>query len=271
LLLLDSTSSSKLGLFLHGCELYWTDQTRLEDVQAVPVQAEDVPRWLTGIARRKVADEHRRRARCQPAELPDAGASTAPEVPDLLRRIQSELVEPEQRRTLGWLLREHAGDSLQEIAAELGIDPAALRQRVCGLRRTLRARYLWPLALLLAIGGGLAGLERRDAFMPAVSEASASLSHYDGVWRVVGVAPESYGSLEMRVVVRGGTARVEGATGALLGEVVLTPEANQRVTLRAGDRTWHAVISSRGADRVRLTSDRGYVEIERAPRAAAGR
>ncbi len=232
-------------------------------VQAVPVQADDVPRWLTGIARRKVADEHRRRARCHPAELPDAGALTYPEVPDLLRRIQSELVEPEQRRTLGWLLREHAGDSLQDIARELGIDPRAVRQRVCRLRRYLRARYVWPLIAALTFGGGLAALQRQNAFRPAVSEAAASLSHYDGTWRVVSAGPDRYGALEVRVLVRAGTARVEGATGALLGEVVLSPEATQRLTLRAGDRIWYAVISSNGGDHIRLTSDRGFVELER--------
>ena len=232
-------------------------------VQAVPVEAEDVPRWLTGIARRKVADEYRRRARCQPGDLPEVGAVTQPEVSDLLGRIQSDLVEPEQRRTLGWLLREHAGDSLLEIATELGMDPGTLRQRVCRLRRYLRARYLWPLLAVLAIGGGLATLRHQGAFVSAVSEASASLSRYDGTWRVVAAGPHTYGALEARVVVRGGTARVEGATGALLGEVVLSPEGEQGVTLRANDRVWHAAIGSSGADRIRLTSDRGFVELER--------
>ena len=87
-------------------------------VQAVPAEAADLPRFITGIASRKVADERRRRARWKHAELPELGVSMVPEATDLLARIDADLTEPEQRRSLDWLLREHAGDSLLEIARE---------------------------------------------------------------------------------------------------------------------------------------------------------
>src|SRR6188768_1509900 len=121
-------------------------------VQAVPAEAEDLPRWITGIARRKVVDERRRRARWQHEELPDFGVSTHPEHADLLKRIDADLAEPEQRRALGCLLSEHAGNSLLEIAREQALRPETLRQRICRLRRHLRAVHLLPLLLVLGLG-----------------------------------------------------------------------------------------------------------------------
>src|SRR5690349_17070100 len=74
---------------------------------AIPVQGEELPRWLNGIASHKVADEHRRRARWSASEPPEASAEDSDEARDLLRRIEGEVATPEERQALEWLVREH--------------------------------------------------------------------------------------------------------------------------------------------------------------------
>ena len=85
-------------------------QTALCDAlaaQAVPVESTDLPRWLNGILRNKVVDERRRRARWQRAEAVEPTAPPAPvDALAVLRRIESEVTAPEERRALTRLVRE---------------------------------------------------------------------------------------------------------------------------------------------------------------------
>ena len=110
-------------------------------VEAVPERNSELPRWLTGILRNKVVDEQRRRSRWKRAELPDdLEAPRSSDARELLQRIAREVVEPEERRALDWLVREHEGDPLYLIALDQALEPSTLRQRICRLRKSLRAR-----------------------------------------------------------------------------------------------------------------------------------
>ena len=234
-------------------------------VQAVPAEAADLPRFVTGIASNKIADERRRRARWKHAELPEQGISITPEATDFLARIDADLTEPEHRRSLGWLLREHAGDSLLEIAREQALRPETLRQRICRLRRHLRAVYICPLALFLAIGAlALPSVHDRAAPSPSrSSEAVQALAAYQGSWRVVAVAPSKYSALGLEVVVRGGSARVTTAAGIVQRDVLFEFQNDHRVTLRAGSSLWDAELSRTDSAHLKLTTTRGFVELER--------
>jgi DNA-directed RNA polymerase specialized sigma24 family protein len=231
-------------------------------VQAVPVPAADIPRWVSGIAKKKIADERRRRARWHWVELEERAVATSPESADLLERIERELVDPEQRRALGWLLREHAGDSLLEIAREQAIEAPTLRQRIHRLRRKLRARYLAPLLLLVGLGSAFAWREHAHERSAAHSFASP-LSRFNGRWRVVRAEPSRYSSLGLRVVVEDGSAIVQGPTGLLERTLAIEALSETTVIVRSADRSWHSVLSAPDADHLKLTSDRGFVELER--------
>jgi DNA-directed RNA polymerase specialized sigma24 family protein len=232
-------------------------------VQAVPAEAADLPRFITGIASRKVADERRRRARWKHAELPELGVTMAPEATDLLARIDADLTEPEQRRSLDWLLREHAGDSLLEIAREHALRPETLRQRICRLRRHLRAVHVWPLALLLGLGWAVASFARPRTARAPSDEAVSALAAYEGTWRVVDWAPSRYPAQGLSVVIRQGAARVHSSTGGLERDMQFQFRNEKRVTLRAGNSVWDAQVSSADAAHLKLTTARGFVELER--------
>jgi len=232
-------------------------------VQAVPAEAADLPRFVTGIASRKVADERRRRARWKHAELPELGVNMVPEATDLLARIDAELSDPEQRRSLDWLLREHAGDSLLEIAREHALRPETLRQRICRLRRHLRAVHVWPLALLLGLGLAVAPFESaRTAHAPSAATVRA-LAAYEGTWRVVAWAPSHYPALGLSVIIHDGAARVQSSTGVVERDLQFQFQNGKRVTLRAGNSVWDAQFSSADAAHLKLTTARGFVELER--------
>jgi DNA-directed RNA polymerase specialized sigma24 family protein len=230
---------------------------------AIPVPAPDIPRWVGGIAKKKVADERRRRARWQWVELPESAVTSRPEVADLLKRIDREVVEPEQRRSLGLLLREHAGESLLEIARELALEPPALRQRICRLRQKLRARYLGPLILLLGLGGASALAHQRGG-RPATSlVAPAALAAHQGSWRVIRAAPSRYSSLGLHVMVEGDVARVRGPTVVPERILSIRTDGANRFTLSSGASVWNVVLEARDADHLLITGERGFVELER--------
>jgi len=232
-------------------------------VQAVPAEAEDLPRWITGIARRKVADERRRRARWKHEELPDFGALTHPEHADLLKRIDAELAEPEQRRSLGCLLSEHAGNSLLEIAREQALRPETLRQRICRLRRHLRAIHLLPLLLVLGLGSLALPRYRAHAVRPSV-EAVTELARYQGRWRVLAAAPNAYLAERLQVLVGVGSARVINSTGLIERELQVEALGQNRLRLRAADSVWEVTLSSVDRNHIKLNGPRGFVELERA-------
>jgi DNA-directed RNA polymerase specialized sigma24 family protein len=231
-------------------------------VQAVPAEPADLPRWITGIASRKVADERRRRARWKQEELPDFGAATHPEHADLLKRIDADLSEPEQRSSLGYLLSEHAGHSLLEIAREQALRPDTLRQRICRLRRHLRAIHLLPLLLVLGLGGMALPRYLAHTVAPSV-ETAVELAGYQGRWRVLSAAPHASVAVQLQVVVSEGNARIINPTGLIERELQVETLGRNRLRLRAGSLLWEVTLSSVDSSHITLSGPRGFVELER--------
>lgn len=126
---------------------------------SIPRDGDGLRRWLSAIARHRIADFHRRRARTrawfEPDEAAEAVASnqTAFEERQVLHALLGESRSQREAETLRWLLREHAGDRLVDIATEHGVPAPVVRQRISRLRRLLRARWqvLGGLATLLAL------------------------------------------------------------------------------------------------------------------------
>ena len=235
-------------------------------VEAVPERNSELPRWLTGIARNKVVDERRRRSRWKRADLPEEAAAPprSTEARDLLQRIAREVVEPEERRALDWLVREHEGDSLYLIALDQALEPSTLRQRICRLRKSLRARYVVALLALLGLGGAWAALPAAPELSPA-SVTEQQLSPYAGTWRVTATTPAKYQSLGLTVHIdgAGGYARVVGPTEALSRELSIQSLSQSQVTLRSGKSVWVAKLEKLGPNRLRLSTARGAVELSR--------
>jgi DNA-directed RNA polymerase specialized sigma24 family protein len=231
---------------------------------APPVDPGDVARWVTGIAKRKVVDEHRRRARWVTGDVREPAISAEPDAAELLRRIDAELTAPAERHALSCVLREHAGESLLEIARAESLAPEALRQRICRLRRHLKARYAAALVLFLAVGAGTAaGVLSRGTGLPAATTHARSLAGFAGTWRVVAASPEKYGRLGLVVVIAPDGIRVRGPAGFVEREVSVEPAAGDALILRSGGSTWHATLDAASGDRLTLTTDRGFVTLER--------
>jgi DNA-directed RNA polymerase specialized sigma24 family protein len=160
----------------------------------------DVPRWLFGIARHKVADHHRSARRSHGVGVDPAlvAAPAAPlEARSLLRRVIGDAArDPRHAQTMGWIAREAQGEQLEEMAREAALPAATVRQRVSRLRRWLQRRWREE-ALLVAVAAVamLAFALRRgpvavvepivpDPMGDSRAAASASLQ---GHWRVVRV------------------------------------------------------------------------------------
>jgi DNA-directed RNA polymerase specialized sigma24 family protein len=183
------------------------DALQAERIPADPVE---LRKWLAGIARHKVADFHRSRARtsARTDRLDDDGAPE-PECPpaplearEVLANVVDETRTDRDRETLGWLVREHAGDRLADIAKEAGLPSPVVRQRVSRLRRALRKRWSAALAFVFLLGGlaggaytfGASGDGGGVAIAPDPSVASpanvaAAPSPLDGTWHVERIDP----------------------------------------------------------------------------------
>ncbi len=159
-------------------------------------------------------------------------------------------------------MREHAGDSLYEIAREEALNPSTVRQRICRLRQKLRTRYLWPLLMVIGLGSSTALL----VGVPTGSTTThtrSPLAPYVGAWRVVGVAPSHYAAKRLEVSITPNAIRVFSATESLGRELELEKFEGGQVTLRSGSSRWVATLTHAGKHRLKLTSPRGYVELER--------
>jgi hypothetical protein len=120
----------------------------------VPESAADVPRWVMGIARHKVADFHRRAGREQLSDAADSESRSDPiEDKLLLRAVLADGDQAATRETLKWVVREFAGEQLNDIAREAALPAAVVRQRVSRFRRRMRARWLYAAAAALAVLG----------------------------------------------------------------------------------------------------------------------
>ncbi len=123
----------------------------------IPDTNTEMRRWLTGIARHKIADLHRKAGREQPSELPDIESPPAP----VEERQMAEWAEEQAKqskdaeRTLRWMAREGEGEKLEQIAAEEKVEAATVRQRVSRMRRWMKERWLAELAAvaMLALAG----------------------------------------------------------------------------------------------------------------------
>src|SRR6185295_4111987 len=121
---------------------------------------------------------------------------------------------PRDRETLGWIVREHEGDRLADIAEEEGLPSPVVRQRVSRLRRALRQRWASALLLLLFVGGaGGAGYyafgSSSGAPLVAISAdpsaavqapAAAPAGPFDGTWRVEKIEPKMQLTKEQRAM-----------------------------------------------------------------------
>jgi DNA-directed RNA polymerase specialized sigma24 family protein len=140
--------------------------TEALEAERAPEDGAGIRRWVHGIARHKVADWFRSRRREVPLELEgDAGEAglPAPAAPAALPEgmvdakkllLWAELELPaggEHARTLGWLLREGQGETLEAIAADEALEPPRVRQRVARLRRHFRARWALHVAALATL------------------------------------------------------------------------------------------------------------------------
>jgi len=157
---------------------------------APPAAPEALPRWLTGIARHKIADFHRRAAR----ERGNLAGPAEPrwddpiEARDLIARANALIGEPE-RRTFEWMLRTHEGDALEDIAREEALPAPVVRQRVTRLRRVLRGALGVAAALVLTLALRHPAPESIRP-EPAASSAGAGgpLAMVQGRWRVTVVS-----------------------------------------------------------------------------------
>lgn len=257
-------------------------QTILCDALAsssIPSDPEELRRWLIGIARHKIADYHRRTARRDArsdGEAPLASCASAPaafEEREVLHRLLGALESRRDAETMEWLVREHGGERLADIAAENGLPATAVRQRVSRLRRALRSRYAGAaFVLLLFVGAATAlGISRSrsiDRPAPAVTPIvpdcpvppvridernqpapAPLLERVQGDWVVQTVTPErELTEAERRFVdvySRSATMHVEGGA--------VTVKAN------AFAETWQ-VTGTEGA-RIILSSAHGEKEV----------
>jgi DNA-directed RNA polymerase specialized sigma24 family protein len=162
----------------------------------------DVPRWLFGIARHKVADHHRSARRSRDAGV-DPTLVAAPGAPlearSLLRRVLGDAArDPRHAQTIGWMAREAEGEQLEEMAREAALPAATVRQRVSRLRRWLRRRWREEALLVAFAAVAVLALALRrgpsETLAPIVADpgrdtAAAASASLQGRWRVVEVEP----------------------------------------------------------------------------------
>jgi RNA polymerase sigma factor (sigma-70 family) len=130
---------------------------------SAPNEKGELERWIYGVARNKVADHFRRTSREAPGEPPPGEEAVAESAPhsarELLRWAERELPQGDgAENTLEWMLREGAGEKLEEIAAEHDLPAPRVRQRVSRLRRHFRERWAAAVAALAVLGLILLGI-----------------------------------------------------------------------------------------------------------------
>jgi DNA-directed RNA polymerase specialized sigma24 family protein len=133
------------------------------EARRVPEDDEELRRWVTGIARKKIAALFTLASRAslsreESQDTSEAPASAAPvEAIALVAWAEREAAAhagETAARTLAWMAREGEGEKLESIAAEEKESATLVRQRVSRLRRWLRAR--WSVEIAAAIGAVVA-------------------------------------------------------------------------------------------------------------------
>lgn len=137
--------------------------------ETVPAEKVELRKWLTGVARHKIADLHRRAGRERPAELPDIETAPAPiEEQELARWAEKQAGgSKDAGATLSWMAREGEGDKLEHIAAEEKLPAATVRQRVSRMRRWMREQWRAELAAAAAMLALLVFVLVKYVFVPA--------------------------------------------------------------------------------------------------------
>lgn len=230
-------------------------------VEAVPTVQDEIPKWVNTIVRRRVADWYRHTRRWSQDELGEIACQNDVESRDLLGAVEQN-VDPGQRETLGCLLREHAGESLADIAHEQGLDAASLRQRICRLRRHLRSRLAGAAAMLLVVFGGATWYAHHH---PSLSDSLVAVgtSRYDGSYCVVDVAHSEFKKLGLTVQVRGGWATASDPTGVVRARLQIEQKSSHSLIVRSPSQRWDVEVIDLGSGRLRLNSARGFVVLER--------
>ena len=162
-LLSDPALRAELARFVRGrvpdADIEDVVQATLTDAFAAkqgPSEAEEIRRWVFGIAKNKIVDVHRKAKREVHSETPVGEETAAESAPlsarDLLRWAEKELPEAEGAdSTLEWMLREGSGEKLEHIAEDAELPPARVRQRVSRMRRYFRTRWAAQLAAAAAL------------------------------------------------------------------------------------------------------------------------
>ncbi|MEZ4439500.1 MAG: RNA polymerase sigma factor [Polyangiaceae bacterium] len=254
----------------------------------LPRDPEGRLRWLTRVARHKIADYYRGRARDQAisAEIglaPTLDAMPVSEARELLEAVVAEAQDDQRKQeTLRWIVREYQGERLTEIAERDRVEPATVRQRVSRLRRQLRARW-WAVAAAVSLGTLLAWwLPRWGASpaLPAGTLVAPSLSDLEGSWRVVAVTTAPGVDTKTRALAEplalgaraavGKRLEVEVA-GKRLGLVLVDHETREdalALTYVDAQGRQHEVTLQRDGERLRLATShqgwRGELVLERA-------
>jgi DNA-directed RNA polymerase specialized sigma24 family protein len=210
-----------------------------------PTDPAEVPRWLFGITRHKVADQHRAtRRRMEPLDPACVAAPPTPlEARSLLRRVLADATQDARgAETMRWIAREAEGERLDEMAREASLPPATLRQRVSRLRRWLRRRWMRE-ALLVATAGLVLLLIYprlrlpRHATTPILADptgapAATVSAAVQGRWHVQSVEPDAALDSARRVLVDADalTTAVD-VDGERLRLVSATRRAERRIEL----------------------------------------
>jgi DNA-directed RNA polymerase specialized sigma24 family protein len=186
----------------------------------IPADAGELSRWLTVIARRRIADFHRRARRETALDVPEPAVPPAPfEARALLAHVAHDTAfDARARQALDWVVREHAGEPLAEIARQAALPSAQIRKRVSRLRARLRRAWLGDaaavalaaLALALAAWPAAPGGEAIVAEPSALRPASP-LERLQGTWRVEAMTADPTLSTALRALaeVEAPSARVE--------------------------------------------------------------
>jgi hypothetical protein len=140
-----------------------------------------------------------------------AGAGSSPatyEDREALEGVLGGVAGKRDEETMEWLLREHVGERLADIAVENDLPPAVVRQRVSRLRRALRSRW----ALLVGV-----------ATLTTVVTVGAVLTHSSpGNLPSASIVQEPAARSENRPLAGARTGPLADAlTGALTGEWVV--------------------------------------------------
>nr|WP_275936757.1 sigma factor [Labilithrix luteola] len=252
---------------------------------AVPADPDELQRWVNGIARNKVSDFHRRGRRLVPDESVQelGGPPPAYEAREILGEVLHS-TSPRDRATLDWIVREHAGERLNDIAKEEGLPSPVVRQRISRLRRLLRARWAGALVALVGVASA-AGAHRHDveefpSIVADTSSAALDLAHVDGTFNIAAVTAASdlpaarRKLLELQaagatVRVTPGRVEIEGSAGRLVRDVrvIGTSKEGTNIELTStSGRVVRAVVRGDG-DRFVVTildgSMRGQITLVR--------